>query len=54
VAENKDVVRWLMVEDTVLFQQTALAVGEKELESLVDHFVGKSRLVEAANAKYSV
>jgi hypothetical protein len=27
VVENKEVARWLMVEDTVLFQQTALAVG---------------------------
>jgi hypothetical protein len=54
VAENEDVVRWLMVEDTVLFQQTALAVGEEELETLVDHFVGKSQWVEAAKAKYAV
>jgi hypothetical protein len=54
VAENKDVARWLMVEDTVLFQQTALAVGEEELETLVAHFVGKSRWVEAAKAKYAV
>jgi hypothetical protein len=54
VAENKDVARWLMVEDTVLFQQTALAVGEEELEVLVDHFVGKSQWVEAAKARWAV
>jgi hypothetical protein len=54
VAENKDVARWLMVEDTVLFQQTALAVGEKELEALVAHFAGRSQWVEAAKARWAV
>jgi hypothetical protein len=54
VAENKDVARWLMVEDTVLFQQTALAVGEEELEALVAHFAGRSQWVEAAKARWAV
>jgi hypothetical protein len=54
VVENKDVARWLMVNDAMLFQQTALAVGEEELGALVAHFVGKSQWVEAAKAKYAV
>jgi hypothetical protein len=54
VAENKDVARWLMVEDTVLFQQTALAVGEEELEALVAHFVGRKQWVEAAKTRWAV
>jgi hypothetical protein len=54
VAENKDVARWMMVDDAVLFQQTALAVGEEELESLVDHFVERSQWVEAAKARWAV
>jgi hypothetical protein len=54
VTENKDVVRWLMTDDAVLFQQTALAVGEEELEPLVAHFVDRSQWVEAAKAKYAV
>jgi hypothetical protein len=54
VAANKDVARWLMVEDTVLFQQTALAVGEEELEALVDHFSDRSQWVEAAKARWAV
>jgi hypothetical protein len=53
-AENKDVVRWMMVEDTVLFQQTALAVGEEELEALVAHFSGRSQWVEAAKTRWAV
>jgi hypothetical protein len=54
VAENKDVARWLMVEDTVLFQQTTLAVGEGELEALVAHFVGRKQWVEAAKVRCAV
>jgi hypothetical protein len=54
VVKNKDVARWLMVDDTVLFQQTALAVGEEELETLVAHFSGRSQWVEAAKANYAV
>jgi hypothetical protein len=42
VMENEDVARYLMPEDTVLFQQTALAVGEEELVALSAHFAGKS------------
>jgi hypothetical protein len=53
-AENKDLARWLMVGDTVLFQQMALAVGEEELEALVAHFVGRSQWVEAAKARWAV
>jgi hypothetical protein len=54
VAENTDVARWLMVEDTVLFQQTALAVGEEELEALVAHFAGRKQWMEAAKARWAV
>jgi hypothetical protein len=54
VLENTDVARWLMIDDTVLFQQTALAVGEEKLEALVAHFVDMSQWVEAAKAKYAV
>jgi hypothetical protein len=54
VAENKDVARWLMVDDAMLFQQTALAVGEEELEALVAYFVDRSQWVEAAKMKYAV
>jgi hypothetical protein len=54
VAENKDVARWLMVDDTALFQQTALAVGEEELEALVAHFAGRKQWVEAAKARWAV
>jgi hypothetical protein len=54
VAENEDVMRWMMVNDSVLFQQTALAVGEEVLESLVAHFTGRSQWVEAAKARWAV
>jgi hypothetical protein len=54
VAENKDVARWLMVDDAVLFQQTALAVGEEELEALVAHNADRSQWVEAAKARWAV
>jgi hypothetical protein len=53
VAENKDMARWLMVDDTVLFQQMALAVGEEAMGALVAHFVDTSQWVEAAKAKYA-
>jgi hypothetical protein len=46
VMENEDVARYLMLEDTVLFQQTALAVGEEELVALSAHFAGKSQWVK--------
>jgi hypothetical protein len=54
VTENEDVARYLMLEDTVLFQQTALAVGEEELRVLAAHFIDRSQWVEAAKAKYAV
>jgi hypothetical protein len=38
----------------VLFQQTALAVGEEELEALVAHFAGRKQWVEAAKARWAV
>jgi hypothetical protein len=54
VTENEDVMRWMMVNDTVLFRQTALAVGEEELEALVAHFSGRSQWLEAAKARWAV
>jgi hypothetical protein len=54
VTENEDVVRWIMLSDTVLFQQTALAVGEEALEALVAHFTGRSQPLEAAKARWAV
>jgi hypothetical protein len=54
VTENEDVVRWIMLNDTVLFQQTALAVGEEALGALVAHFIDRSQWVEAAKARWAV
>jgi hypothetical protein len=54
VTENHDVMRWIMLNDTVLFQQTALAVGEEALEALVAHSTGRSHWVEAAKARWAV
>jgi hypothetical protein len=54
VTENEDVARWMMLNDRVLFQQTALAVGEEALESLVAHFAGRSQWLEAAKARWAV
>jgi hypothetical protein len=54
VTENEDVARWLMLSDTVLFQQTALAVGEEALGALVAHFTDRSQWVEAAKARWAV
>jgi hypothetical protein len=54
VVEDTDVARWLMVEDTVLFQQTALAVGGEELEALAAHFAHRNQWVEAAKARWAV
>jgi hypothetical protein len=54
VMENEEVARYLMVSDTVLFQQTALAVGEEELVALSVHFAGKSQWVEAAKSRWAV
>jgi hypothetical protein len=54
VTENEDVMRWLMVNDTVLFQQTALAIGEEALEALVAHFTERSPWVKAGKARWAV
>jgi hypothetical protein len=54
VTENEDVARYLMLSDTVLFQQTALAVGEEELNALSAHFADKSQWVEAAKSRWAV
>jgi hypothetical protein len=54
VTENEDVARYLMLDDTVLFRQTALAAGEEELDLLVAWFVAKSQWVEAAKAKWAM
>jgi hypothetical protein len=54
VTENEDAMRWMMVNDAVLFQQTALAVGEEALEALVAHFTGRSQWLEAAKARWAV
>jgi hypothetical protein len=54
VTENEDVVRWMMLSDTVLFQQTALAVGEEALGALIAHFTDTSLWVEAAKARWAV
>jgi hypothetical protein len=54
VTENEDVMEYLMLSDTVLFQQTALAVGEEALEALAAHFADRSQSVEAAKAKWAV
>jgi hypothetical protein len=54
VTENEDVMRWMLVNDSVLFQQTALAVGEEALESLVAHLTGRSQWVEAAKARWAI
>jgi hypothetical protein len=53
VTENEDVARYLMIEDTVLFQQTALAVGEEELVAFAAHFVDKCQWVEAAKSRWA-
>jgi hypothetical protein len=52
--ELEDVARWMMVNDSVLFQQTALAVGEEELNALSAHFAGKNQWVEAAKSRWAV
>jgi hypothetical protein len=54
VTENEDVARWMMVNDSVLFQQTALAVGEEALVALATYFTGRSQWVEAAKARWAV
>jgi hypothetical protein len=54
VTESEDVMRWLMLSDTVLFRQTALAVGEEALEVLAAHFTDKSQWVEAAKARWAI
>jgi hypothetical protein len=54
VTENEDVARYLMLDDSVLFRQTALAAGEAELEVLIANFVAKSQWMEAAKAKWAV
>jgi hypothetical protein len=54
VTENEDVARWMMLSDTVLFRQTALAVGEEALGALVAHFTGGSQWLEAAKARWAV
>jgi hypothetical protein len=54
VAENEDVVRYLMLEDTMLFQQTALAVGEEELMALAAHFTDRNQWSKAAKSRWAV
>jgi hypothetical protein len=54
VTENEEVARYLMLSDTVLFQQTALAVGEEELVALSAHFAGESQWVKAAKSRWAV
>jgi hypothetical protein len=54
VTQNEDVMRWMMLDDTVFFRQTALAVGEEELEALVAHFMDRSQFLEAAKTRWAV
>jgi hypothetical protein len=54
VTENEDVARWMMLSDSVLFRQTALAVGEEALEALATHCTDRSQYVEAAKARWAV
>jgi hypothetical protein len=54
VTENEDVVRWMMINDTVLFRQMALAVGEEQLKVLAVYFVDKSLWLEAAKARFAI
>jgi hypothetical protein len=54
VTENEDVAQWLMLSDTVLFRQMALAVGEEALETLVTHFAERRQWVDAAKARWAV
>jgi hypothetical protein len=54
VTDNEDVARWMMLNDTVLFHQTALAVGEEALKALVAHFTDRSQQLEAAKAQWAI
>jgi hypothetical protein len=54
MAENEDVMQWLLVDDALLSQQTALAVGEEQLEKLVVHKTTGQRWLEAAKIKMAV
>jgi hypothetical protein len=54
VTENQDMERYLMLDDTVLFRQAALAIGKAELEELATHFAETSRWLEAAKVRWAV
>jgi hypothetical protein len=54
LTENQDVKRYLVLDDTVLFRQAALAIGKAELEELATHFAETSRWLEAAKVRWAV
>jgi hypothetical protein len=53
VVDNKDVKRWLVVDDVVLVRQVALAVNVAELEVLATHYTDQRQWFEAAKAKWA-
>jgi hypothetical protein len=54
LVENADALRWILVDDTVLSRQVALAVGEEELEKLVAHSVSQGLWFEGAKIKLAI
>jgi hypothetical protein len=54
VTENEDISRYLMLDDMMLFQQTALVIDEKELEALAAYFTDRNQFVKAAKVRYAM
>eukprot|EP00935_MAST-01C_sp_MAST-1C-sp1_P001606 g1606.t1 len=53
IEDNEEVKRWLAVDDVVLFQRTAFAVGAEQLKALTTHYLEKEEWLEAATAKWA-
>ena len=54
VVESEEVKGWLLLDEKVMSQQAALAVGQDGLEELCGHYTEEGELVDAAKTKWSV
>eukprot|EP00935_MAST-01C_sp_MAST-1C-sp1_P001514 g1514.t1 len=54
VAEDENIKRWVLLEDSVLMRAAALAVGTDELMELVKHFLGGNKLFQAAKTEFAI
>jgi hypothetical protein len=54
LVENKDLKRWLLLDDETIVRTAAVAVGMEELELLLAHFSAEEEFVEAAKVAWAM